>query len=122
MNTQMLLILSLVGLAAGISAGFFGIGGGLILVPALVLFAGLTQHEAVGTSLAVMLPPIGLFAAYTYYKAGHVNLLYAAILAATFMIGSFLTAKIAVNVPDSILRKAFSVALGVIAVRMFFSK
>lgn len=122
MAGNMYVILGLVGLTAGALGGLLGIGGGLILVPALVLFAGFTQHEAVGTSLAVMLPPIGLFAAYAYYKAGHVHVPHALILAGAFMIGSFITARIAVFIPENILQKVFSVALIVIAVRMFFSK
>jgi len=116
------MILLVIGLVAGAFGGMVGIGGGLIMIPALVLLAGLTQHEAVGTSLAVMLPPIGLFAAYNYYKAGQVNLTYALIVAAAFMVGSFFSSKIAVAISENVIRKIFSVFLIVVAIKMFFSK
>lgn len=117
-----LLILVVIGLMTGAFSGFLGIGGGLILIPALVYFMGFGQHEAIGTSLAVMLPPIGLFAAFNYYKAGQVNVKYAIILAVAFMVGSYFTSKIAVNIPANTLKKIFSVFLILIAIRMFFSK
>lgn len=121
-GVTVIIILILVGLMTGAISGFLGIGGGLILIPALVYILGFGQHEAIGTSLAVMLPPIGLFAAYNYYKAGQVNLQYALILAAAFMAGSYLTSKFALNVPEDTLRKVFSVFLIVIAIKMFFTK
>jgi len=117
-----LLILVLIGLMTGAFSGFLGIGGGLILIPALIYFMGFSQHEAIGTSLAVMLPPIGLFAVYNYYQAGQVNLKYALILAVTFMIGSYFTSKLALNIPANMLKKIFSIFLVLIAIRMFFSK
>jgi len=122
MSIELLMILLVIGLVAGAFGGMVGIGGGLIMIPALVLLAGLTQHEAVGTSLAVMLPPIGLFAAYNYYKAGQVNLTYALIVAAAFMVGSFFSSKIAVAISENVIRKIFSVFLIVVAIKMFFSK
>ncbi|TRZ53256.1 sulfite exporter TauE/SafE family protein [bacterium] len=122
MNIYTLLILVLVGLITGAFGGMLGIGGGLILIPALVYFVGLNQHQAIGTSLAVMLPPIGLFAAYNYYKAGQVNLKYALILAIAFMVGSYFTSKIAIKMPENIIKKVFSIFLVLIAIKMFFSK
>jgi hypothetical protein len=83
---------------------------------------GLSQHEAIGTSLAFALPPIGLLAMMNYYKAGHVNLTYALILAVAFIIGSFFTSKLATNIPESTIRKIFSVFLFIVAIKMFFSK
>ena len=117
-----IIILVAIGIMTGAFSGFLGIGGGLILIPALVYFMGFGQHEAIGTSLAVMLPPIGLFAAYNYYKAGQVNIQYALILAITFMVGSYFTSKLAVSIPANTLRKVFSVFLFLIAIKMFFSK
>ena len=117
-----IIILVAIGIMTGAFSGFLGIGGGLILIPALVYFMGFGQHEAIGTSLAVMLPPIGLFAAYNYYKAGQVNIQYALILAITFMVGSYFTSKLAVSIPANTLRKVFSVFLILIAIKMFFSK
>ncbi len=122
MNMTTLLLLIAVGLVTGVLGGMLGIGGGLILIPSLVYIFGLSQHQAIGTSLAVMLPPIGLFAAYNYYKAGQVNLKYALILAAAFMIGSYFSSKLAVKIPEHILRKTFSLFLIVVALKMFFSK
>ena len=122
MNISVLLLLVVVGLVTGVLGGMLGIGGGLILIPSMVYIFGFTQHQAIGTSLAVMLPPIGLFAAYNYYKAGQVNLKYALILAAAFMIGSYFSSKLAVKIPENVLRKTFSIFLILVALKMFFSK
>ncbi len=122
MNAQLWITLVLIGLAAGALGGVLGIGGGMVLIPGLVLLAGVDQHTAIGTSLAVMLPPIGLFAAYNYYKAGAVNLHYAAILAAAFMAGSFFSSKVALLLPELLVRRIFAVLLAVVAVRMFLQK
>jgi len=122
MNTYTLLILLLIGIITGALGGILGIGGAMILIPSLVYFVGFDQHEAIGTSLAVMLPPIGLFAAYNYYKAGQVNLKYALIIAAAFMVGSYFSSKIALKIPENVIRKGFSIFLVLIALKMFFSK
>jgi uncharacterized protein len=122
MSTYTLFILIMIGLIAGSIGGLLGIGGGLIIIPALIYFGGFTEHEAIGTSLAVLLPPIGLFAAYNYYITGHVNIKYALIIAVAFMIGSYFTSKIAVNIPENIIRKIFSIFLIIVAIKMFFSK
>ena len=92
------------------------------MIPAMVYVMGMGQHEAIGTSLAVMLPPIGLFAAYNYYKEGYINLKFALIMAAAFMVGSFFSSKLAVSIPASTIRKAFSIFLVIVAIKMFFSK
>lgn len=120
MDLLTFLILIVIGLVTGAVGGMLGIGGAIILIPALVYFVGFSQHEAIGTSLAVMLPPIGLFAAYNYYKAGQVNIKYALIIAAAFMIGSYFTSKLALKIPEDIIRKIFGVFLFLIALRMFF--
>ncbi len=122
MNIYTLLALVLIGLLIGAFGGMVGIGGGILIIPALVYIIGLSQHEATGTSLAVLLPPIGLFAAYNYYKAGYVNINYALILAITFMIGSYFSSKISINLPDNVIRKIFGVVLFLVAIKMFFSK
>jgi uncharacterized protein len=122
MNINVLIIIVLIGLVTGALGGMLGIGGGLIMIPALVFFVGFSQHQAIGTSLAVMLPPIGIFAAYNYYKAGQVNLVYALILAVAFMAGSYFTSKIALKMPENVIKKIFSVFLVLVAIRMFFSK
>jgi uncharacterized protein len=122
MSAYTYIILVLIGLIAGIIAGMFGIGGGLIIVPALIYFAGFREHEAIGTSLAVLLPPIGLFAAYNYYTKGYVNLKYALIIAATFMIASYFSSKLTISLPENMVRKLFSIFLVLVAIKMWFSK
>lgn len=122
MNIQTLLLLIIIGLLAGSFSGMVGIGGGVIIIPMLVYFLGFTQHEAQGTSLAVMLPPIGLMAAYQYYKSGHVNLTYAMIIAGAFFVGGYLGAKYAVKIPEMILKKIFGIFLLLLALKTIFGK
>lgn len=122
MDFNSIMLLILIGLVAGILGGILGLGGGIIMIPAMVFLLGFSQQQAIGTSLAVMLPPIGVFAAYNYYKAGQVNLKYALIIAAAFMLGSWLSSKFALTIPENILKKLFSVLLIAVAIKMFFSK
>ena len=122
MTTSALLIIIAIGIIAGIMAGMLGIGGAIIMVPALVFFMGVSQHTAQGTSLAVMLPPIGIIAAYNYYKAGQVNIKFALILAAAFLIGSYFGSKLALNLPQPLLKKIFGILLLLVAAKMLFSK
>ena len=122
MTTSMLLILIVIGIVTGIMAGMLGIGGAIIMIPALVIFMGLSQQAAQGTSLAVMLPPIGIIAAYNYFKAGQVNIKFAIILAVTFIIGSYFGSKIALSLPQPLLKKIFGMLLLLVAAKMLFSK
>ena len=122
MSTSMLLILIVIGIVTGFMAGMLGIGGAIIMIPALVFFLGVTQQTAQGTSLAVMLPPIGILAAYNYYKAGQVNIKFALILAAFFLVGSFFGSKLALNIPQALLKKIFGVLLLLVAAKMLLSK
>lgn len=122
METTTALILIVIGLMAGVFGGIFGIGGAIIMIPAMVYFLGVDQHTAQGTSLAVMLPPIGLFAAYNYYKAGQVNIWYAVIIAVSFMIGGYVGSKIALNLPEHIMKKVFGIFLIIMALKLIFSK
>lgn len=122
MTTSVLLTLIIIGIITGVVAGLLGIGGAIIMVPALVFIMGLSQHQAQGTSLAVMLPPIGIIAAYNYYKAGEVNLKYALILAVAFIVGSYFGSKLALNIPQRMLQKIFALVLLLISVKMLFSK
>lgn len=122
MSTSVLLLLIVVGIITGFMAGMLGIGGAIIMIPALVFFLGLTQQTAQGTSLAVMLPPIGILAAYNYYKAGHVNIKFALILAAAFIVGSYFGSKLAINIPQPVLKKIFGLLLLLVAAKMLFSK
>ena len=122
MSTSMLLILIGIGILTGVMAGMLGIGGAIIMIPALVFFIGFSQQTAQGTSLAVMLPPIGIIAAYNYYKAGHVNIKFAIILAVAFLVGSYFGSKLALNLPQPLLKKIFGVLLLLVAAKMLLSK
>jgi len=122
MNLTTLIILVVIGLMAGVFGGLFGVGGAIIMVPALVYFLGVDQHMAQGTSVAIMLPPIGLFAAYNYYKAGQVNIWYAVIIAFAFMVGGYFGSKIAITLPENLMKKIFGILLILVAFRMIFSK
>jgi len=122
MSTSVLLILIVIGIISGVMAGMLGIGGAIVMVPALVFVMGLNQHTAQGTSLAVMLPPIGIIAAFNYYKAGQVNIKFALILAAAFLIGSYFGSKFALNLPQPVLKKIFGILLILVAAKMLFSK
>ena len=122
MSTSVLLLLIVIGIITGFMAGMLGIGGAIIMIPALVFFLGLTQQTAQGTSLAVMLPPIGILAAYNYYKAGQVNIKFALILAVAFIIGSYFGSKLAINIPQPVLKKIFGILLLLVAAKMLFSK
>lgn len=118
----MLLLIIVIGIITGITAGMLGVGGAIIMVPALVFFLGFSQHMAQGTSLAVMLPPIGIVAAYNYWKAGQVDIRIALILAATFIIGSFFGSKLAITIPQHLLKKIFGIVLMIVALRMLIWK
>jgi uncharacterized protein len=122
MSISMLLILIVIGIITGVMAGMLGIGGAIIMIPALVLFVGITQQTAQGTSLAVMLPPIGIIAAYNYYKAGHVNIQFAIVLAVFFLVGSYFGSKLALTLPQALLKKIFGVLLLLVAAKMLLSK
>jgi len=112
----------LIGLVAGAMSGLLGIGGGIVIIPALAYLFGLSQHQAQGTTLALMVPPIGLLAAWTYWRHGYVNVPMAALICLGFFAGGFFGAKLAVTVPDYILKKIFGIALLLISLRMILSK
>ena len=111
--TQVLFII--LGVFAGMVSGLIGIGGGIIVVPILVYIFGFSQHAAQGTTLAMLIPPIGLLAALAYYKQGYVNIPVAGLICLGFILGGYFGAKFAVGFPDVILRKIFGVCLLVIA-------
>ena len=122
MNILTILILIVIGLAAGVLSGFAGVGGGVIIIPALIFLLGMTQFEAQGTSLAMMIPPIGIMAAFNYYKDGYINWKYATILAIFFVIGGYFGSKFALNIPQNIVKKSFAVFIILIGVKMLFGK
>jgi hypothetical protein len=102
-------------------SGFIGVGGGLIIVPALVYFLGLSQLQAQGTSLAIMLPPVGIMAVMNYYKSGNINLTYGLIIALTFIIGGYLGSKIALRISPVKVKFFFGIILLYSAVRMIWT-
>ncbi len=110
------------GLIAGVLSGMFGIGGGTILIPAMVFLFGLTQHQAQGTSLAIMVLPIGLLAAMRYYYSGNVKLGMVGFICVGFLVGGLIGAQIIQNVPDALLKKLFGVFLLAVSLKMILGK
>ena len=120
MSIYTILILILVGVAAGILSGLVGVGGGIIIVPALVYFLSFTQKSAQGTSLGLLLLPVGILGLIEYYKEGHVDLKIVLILAVGFLAGSYFGSKIALSLPQGTLKKIFAVILILVAIKMLF--
>ncbi len=110
--------LLLIGLLAGVAAGMFGIGGGLIIVPALMLVLKAKPLEAIGTSLAALIPPVGLLGAVEYYRNGHIRLGWAALVAAGIFAGAFFGARIMISLPEAAVRRIYAVFLLVMSLRM----
>ncbi|MDP8259784.1 MAG: sulfite exporter TauE/SafE family protein [Candidatus Gygaella obscura] len=118
----MYLVYIALGLAAGILSGVFGIGGGSILVPAFVFLLGMTQHQAQGTTLALMVPPIGLLAALRYYQSGNIKINVAVFVCIGFFIGGLLGAMFVDKIPEVLLKRSFGVFLLFVGLRMIFTK
>lgn len=110
------------GLVAGIASGFFGIGGGTILIPVLVYLFGLTQHQAQGTTLAIMIPPIGLLAAMKYYSHGNVKLSIAVFICLGFFAGGLVGAQFAHKIDESFMKKLFGFFLLIVSFKMILGK
>ncbi len=121
MNIGTILILVAIGVLAGMLGGFVGVGGGLIVVPALIYFLGLNQIDAQGTSLAMMLPPIGVLAVWNYHKTGNVNFTYAMIIAISFIVGGFFGSKIALKIPVNTVKLIFGILMLYTSIRMIYS-
>jgi len=122
MDLTQLLILAAIGILAGFIGGSMGVGGGIIIIPALMIFLGFSQKEAQGTSLAVLTMPVAFMAAFNYYKGGYINMKFAAIMIVTFVIGSYFGSKFALSIPASTLKKIFAILLLVIGVKMLLGK
>jgi uncharacterized membrane protein YfcA len=110
----------LVGLIGGTLSGLTGLGGGFIMVPLLVYLFGMTQHGAQGTSLAVLLPPLGLLAFLQYYRNGHVDVQVAVLVALGFFFGGYIGGSVAQLISGPMLRKGFALVLAGLAIDMFF--
>ncbi len=112
----------IIGLFAGVLGGLFGLGGGSIIIPALVILMGFSQHMAQGISLGAMLPPIGILAAYKYWQAGNMNWKFALLIAAGFIVGGYFGAIIANKINPRVMRIMFGVFLIIIAVKIIIKK
>jgi uncharacterized membrane protein YfcA len=124
MSVSTLLILVFIGLFAGMVSGMIGVGGGIIIVPGLVYLLSLSQFSAQGTSIAAMLPPIGILAAYNYYRADAVDWKYAIIISIAFVLGGYFGSKLTIGfISESTLKKIFGSLMLLGAVKLiFFSK
>jgi uncharacterized membrane protein YfcA len=118
MSTLIILGLLLLGLAAGILGGMVGVGGGLIVVPALVFFFGFSQHEAQGTSLGLLVLPVALLGMLNYYKQGYVDVRVVGLLAIGFLVGSYFGSKWALNMPEQLIKKYFAILLFYTGIKM----
>ena len=122
MTLQIIVSLILIGILAGVLSGLVGVGGGIIMVPLLVMFFGFNQHQAQGTSLAVLAVPVTAVAVFNYYKEGQINIKYAAVIAVFFVVGSVFGSKFALTLDQKLLKKIFAVVLLVIAGKMLMDK
>ncbi len=120
MDTQTILIIIMVGIAAGMLSGLVGVGGGIIIVPALVYFVGFSQKAAQGTSLGLILLPVGILAVLQYYKQGQIDMKVVCILAVGFVAGSYFGSKIALSLPQDTVKKIFAILMILIAIKMLF--
>ena len=122
MPLNTIFILLLIGLAAGLLSGLLGVGGAVIIIPALLLFLGMTQHQAQGTALGMLSIPVALGGALNYYRGGHINLKYVLFLSAAFFIGGYIGSLFALQMSDKILKKIFAFFLLTISLKMIFEK
>ena len=118
MGAETIVILLVIGLSAGMLSGMVGIGGGIIIVPSLVYFLGFSQHMAQGTSLGLLLPPIGILAVVNYYKKGYIDVKVIVIMCVAFIIGAFMGSKLSLSISEEKLKKIFAIVLLVIAGKM----
>jgi uncharacterized protein len=120
MSVQTIVLLMIVGLLAGMLSGLVGLGGGVIIVPALVYILGFSQHQATGTSLGILLLPAGIFAVMNYYKKGYIDVKVVLLIFTGFLVGGYLGSKISLDLPQGTLKKIFAVVLILIAGKVLF--
>jgi uncharacterized membrane protein YfcA len=118
MNIETVILLIIVGLAAGVLSGMVGVGGGIIVVPALVIFLGFSQHQAQGTSLGLLLLPVGILAVMNYYNKGYIDIKVVAIMSIAFVFGGWLGSKLSLSLPQDTVKKIFAIVLFYTAFRM----
>ncbi len=121
MTPQTIFMLVSIGLFAGLLSGFVGVGGGIIIVPALVFLLGLTQHQAQGTSLFVLMLPVVSFAVLNYWKSGNVKWEYGLVIAMTFIVGAFLGSKLSLKISPGLVQLIFGILMAYISFRMILS-
>ena len=120
MSWYTIIVLLIVGLAAGILGGLVGVGGGIIIVPSLIYFLGFSQKEAQGTSLGILLLPIGILGVLQFYKAGYVDMRTVWLVSLGFLIGSYFGSKIALSFSQETVKKIFAILMLLIALKMLF--
>lgn len=121
MDQQTVLILVVIGAFAGVLSGFVGVGGGVVIVPALVYTLGMSQHSAQGTSLFVLLLPIGILAVYNYWKGGQINWKFGLIIALAFVLGGYVGSKLALKLSPAIVKLIFGVIMAYVSFKMILS-
>ncbi|MFC2176057.1 sulfite exporter TauE/SafE family protein [Bacteroidota bacterium] len=122
MSVTTIMILLTIGICAGFLSGFVGVGGGILIVPALVFFLGYTQHMAQGTSLVLMLPPIGLLGVYNYYKSGNTNFWAAGVIAIAFIAGAYFGSKFSISLDQRVVKRVFGAIMLLASIKLLVSK
>jgi len=121
MTTQTILILVTIGVVAGILSGFVGVGGGVVIVPCLVYFLGLTQHQAQGTSLFILVLPVGILAVMNYSKTANINWGYGIVIALTFVIGGYIGSKLSLKLSPSLVKLTFGIIMAIVSFKLILS-
>ena len=121
MESQTLLILIGIGILAGVLSGFVGVGGGIIIVPALIYVLGMTQLQAQGTSLFILLLPVGVLAVYNYYKSDQINWKFGIVVSLAFVLGGYFGSKFALKINPSVVRIIFGVIMAIVSIKMITS-
>lgn len=121
MGTQTILFLIIIGAVSGVLSGFVGVGGGILIVPGLMYVLGMSQIEAQGTSLFILLLPVGILAVMNYWKSNHVNVGFGLIVASAFVIGGFVGSKLALKISPSLVKLIFGVIMAYVSIRMIHS-
>jgi uncharacterized membrane protein YfcA len=123
MTIQTILVIMIIGLLAGVLSGLVGVGGGIIIVPALVFLLGFSQHQAQGTSLGLLLLPVGILAVFNYYKQGYIDIKVVLIMSVAFVVGGWLGSKLSLSISEQLLKKVFAfILIGVAAKILLFDK
>jgi uncharacterized membrane protein YfcA len=121
MTLQTIITLIIIGIFAGMLSGFVGVGGGVVIVPALVFFLGLTQHQAQGTSLFILVLPVGILAVMNYAKSSNINWNYGTIIAITFIIGGYFGSKISLKLSPSYVKLVFGLIMAFVSIKLILS-